>query len=91
MKVPKLKKGYTRLWVNPDEYYDSHDTESFDDFKARTGVNWEQSDNFHKVEKDKNVSYYKGHIEITKEEYDAYWKPYLVKKALIKAIKELND
>jgi hypothetical protein len=95
MKLPKLKKDSVRLWVTPDEYYDKLDIESRLQFKLRTCIDWLEQNRVYRVDfnvgtHDQITEYYNGYNKITKKEYDEHWKPYLTRKALIKAIKELK-
>jgi hypothetical protein len=95
MKTKNLKFGqgdlinpedFVILYISPNEYYKSNVDETHVAFKRRTGHLWICANRYDKRVHKSRTFYFKGHECITKEEYDNYWKP----KLLLKAIKELE-
>lgn len=84
----------TRIWLTPWKYVDKSVNGSWCSIIELLGFDPFHIDDCIKLSfKDslKNRYYYrhKG-TYISKEEYDAYWKPYKIKRALIRAIKEFK-
>lgn len=85
-KIPKLKKGYDRIWITPTEYHDSDSRESPEKFEGRTGIEWYLDGRYSKIEWNFGCSeFYLGKKEISEEQYNEYW----TRKLIIKAIKGL--
>jgi hypothetical protein len=91
MKVPKLKKGHFYIYVSPDTYYECPIDIETDEFELKYNIELIDYKRYDKIiHSCGQVDYYCGNNKITKKEYDEHWKPYLTRKALIKAIKELK-